>query len=206
MELSLKPGELALIDARDADLAGTFGDLCCGLHEPVEGTVTFLRRDWVKQRRQVADALRGLIGRVSSSPGWLRFLDIETNILLPQLHHTLIDVDTRRNEATRLAIHFGLPGLPCGPVASLSRYDLVMASFVRAFLGEPKLVILESPVRGEFLNQVPALLGKIGEIRDRGGAAIWLTRSRSVWENALFPATQRLRMDYQGLTPIRESA
>lgn len=206
LDLQLEAGELALIDARDLPLASGFADLCCGLNHPEEGEVRFLQRDWSRQPAEMADALRGLIGRVMSDPGWLRFLDATTNVLLQQIHHTRSDLDALREDAARLATHFGLPGLPNGPMAELSPGDLMRVGFVRAFVGEPKLVILESPVQGVYQDMVPALLNRLWEVRDRGGAAIWLTRSRLIWDNPLFPATHRLRLDHQGLASIKAAA
>jgi phospholipid/cholesterol/gamma-HCH transport system ATP-binding protein len=206
LDLQLEPGELALIDARDLPLASGFADLCCGLNRPTEGDVRFLQRDWSRQPAEMADALRGLIGRVMSNPGWLRFLDATTNVLLQQIHHTRSDLEPLREDAARLATHFGLPGLPDGPMAELSPGDLMRLGFVRAFVGEPKLVILESPVQGLHQDIVPALLNRLWEVRDRGGAAIWLTRSRMIWDNPLFPATHRLRLDHQGLSSIKAAA
>jgi phospholipid/cholesterol/gamma-HCH transport system ATP-binding protein len=206
LDLQLEAGDLALIDARDLPLAAGFADLCCGLHHPQEGEVRFLQRDWSRQPAEMADALRGLIGRVMSDPGWLRFLDATTNVLLQQIHHTRSDLDALREDAARLATHFGLPGLPNGPMAELSPGDLMRVGFVRAFVGEPKLVILESPVQGVYQDMVPALLNRLWEVRDRGGAAIWLTRSRLIWDNPLFPATHRLRLDHQGLASIKAAA
>lgn len=206
LDLQLEPGDLALIDARDLTLAAGFADLCCGLQHPAEGEVRFLRRDWSRQPAEMADALRGLIGRVMSNPGWLRFLDATTNVLLQQIHHTRADLDALREDAARLATHFGMPGLPNGSMAELSPGDLVRLGFVRAFVGEPKLVILESPVQGVYQDMVPALLNRLWEVRDRGGAAIWLTRSRMIWDNPLFPASHRLRLDHLGLSSIRAAA
>ena len=173
LDLPLEPGDLALIDARDLLLASGFADLCCGLLPPQEGEVRFLQRDWSRQPLETADALRGLIGRVMSNPGWLRFLDATTNVLLQQIHHTRTNLDALREDAARLATHFGLPGLPNGPIAELSAGDLMRLGFVRAFIGEPRLVILESPVQGLHQDMVPALLNRLWEVRDRGGAAIW---------------------------------
>lgn len=206
LDLQLEPGDLALIDARDLTLAAGFADLSCGLQRPAEGEVRFLRRDWSRQPAEMADALRGLIGRVMSNPGWLRFLDATTNVLLQQIHHTRADLGALREDAARLATHFGLPGVPNGSMAELSSGDLVRLGFVRAFVGEPKLVILESPVQGVYQDMVPALLNRLWEVRDRGGAAIWLTRSRMIWDNPLFPATHRLRLDHLGLSSIRAAA
>ena len=206
LDLLLAAGDLALVDARDLPLASGFADLCCGLNRPAEGEVRFLQRDWSRQPAEMADALRGLIGRVMSAPGWLRFLDATTNVLLQQIHHTRADLETLREDAARLATHFGLPGLPNGPIAELSAGDLMRLGFVRAFVGEPKLVILESPVQGLHQDMVPALLNRLWEVRDRGGAAIWLTRSRLIWDNPLFPATHRLRLDHQGLSSVKAAA
>lgn len=206
LDLVLEAGDLALVDARDAALAAAFADLCCGLHHPAEGEVRFLLRDWSRQPPETADALRGLIGRVMSDPGWLRFLDASTNILLRQIHHTRGDLDALYAEAAEIAVHFGLPGLPSGPIAHLSPADLTRAGYVRAFIGQPKLVILESPVQGLYHDLVPALLNRLAEVRDRGGAAIWLTRSRLVWDNASFPATHRLRLDHLGLAERKVAA
>ena len=206
LDLVLAPGALALVDARDPALAAGFADLCCGLQRPEEGEVRFLERDWARQPTETADALRGLIGRVMANPGWLRFLDAETNILLPQLHHTRAGLEALREDAARLAIHFGLPGLPGGSISALSPGDLTRAGYVRAFLGAPKLVILESPVQGLYQDMVAALLNQLLDVRDRGGAAIWLTRSRMIWDNPLFPATHRLRLDHQGLSAMEIAA
>jgi len=201
-EFLVQPGELVLVDARDATLAAGFADLCCGLQPPEQGMVQFLGHDWSSQPAEMADALRGLIGRVLADPGWLPFLDATTNILLPQLHHTRLATDELLARAAVLADEFGLPGLPGGPIARLAPEDLVRAGFVRAFLGRPRLVVLESPVQGLFGDMVPPLLRRISEVHDRGGAAIWLTRSRLVWDDRTFPATQRVRLGHLGLTAV----
>lgn len=206
LDLILEPGALALVDARDPPLAAGFADLCCGLQRAEEGEARFLQRDWSRQPVEMADALRGLIGRVMSEPGWLRFLDADTNIMLQQLHHTRADREALREEAARLAETFGLPGLPSGPISELSPGDLMRAGFVRAFLGAPKLIILESPVQGLHQAIVPVLIDKLLEVCDQGGAAIWLTRSRLIWDDATFPATHRLRLDHHGLFSIRVAA
>lgn len=202
LDFTLLPGELVLIDARDPTLAAGFADLCCGLEPIDEGTARFLERDWSALPRELADALRGQIGCVMASPGWLRFLDVATNVLLAPLYHSRRDIDRLRDEAAACARHFGLPGIPAGPVDTLSQDDLLRAGYVRAFLGSPKLVILDSPVQGLFPDLVPILLNQIAALRDRGGAAIWLTRSRLVWDNRNFPATQRLRLGYRGFIQV----
>jgi len=71
LSLKIGPGELVLIDARDSDLAGHFADLCSGLITPESGDVAFLGHRWQKLPQDYADALRGRVGRVFSSPSWI---------------------------------------------------------------------------------------------------------------------------------------
>lgn len=204
-DLELEPRDMALVDARDVPLASGFTDLCCGLNAPLEGNVRFLGRDWARQPRRVADALRGLIGRVLYHPGWFHFLDADSNVFLQQLYHTRADIRDLRAQATKLALHFGLPGLPVGPIAGLSQSDLIRLGLIRTFLGSPRLVILESPVQGLHRDIVPPLLNTLLELRDRGGAAIWLTRSRMIWDSIQFPATRRFTIDHLGLTEMAKT-
>jgi phospholipid/cholesterol/gamma-HCH transport system ATP-binding protein len=202
VDFRLEPGELALVNARDMDLVSGLGDLCCGLHDVEGGAVRFLDQDWHGQARDRADALRGHIGRVLGRPAWMDFLDAAENILLGRLYHTRRDATRLREEAAELARRFGMPGLPTGPVSALSPDDLARAGLVRAFLGTPKLVILESPVQGYFSAVIPALLNRLAMVRDAGGAALWITRSRLVWSNRSLPASHRWRLDHAGLTRI----
>jgi phospholipid/cholesterol/gamma-HCH transport system ATP-binding protein len=204
--LRLMPGELALIDARDADRAAWFADLCCGLMPLAEGNVRFLGRDWAAMPKHYAAALRGRIGRVFAAGGWVEFLDTATNILLPQLHHTRDDPAALREAAAGLAHGFGLPGLPTGAPGSLSATDLARAACVRAFLGEPALLLLESPVQGRFVDLFVRLLNALARARQSGAAAIWLTGSDLVWGDRSVPAAHRLRLRDHGLMPVRRAA
>ncbi|HXQ53885.1 MAG TPA: ATP-binding cassette domain-containing protein [Stellaceae bacterium] len=199
IELRVMAGELALVDARHATQVAWFGDLCCGLAPLASGSVRFLGRDWSKLPHTYAAALRGRIGRVFSTRSWIGHLDVATNILLPQLHHTREELGELRQRATSLACAFGLPGLPLVRASELSEGDLARAACVRAFLGDPLLLVLESPVQGRYATLVPPLLDALARARDRGAAAIWLTRSDLVWHNPSVSATHRLRLDDRGV-------
>jgi len=204
--LRLMPGELALIDARDADRAAWFADLCCGLMPLAEGSVHFLGHDWAAMPAHYAAALRGRISRVFAAGGWVAFLDMTTNILLPQLHHTRDDPGALREEAAALARGFGLPGLPTGLPGSLSAADLARAACVRAFLGDPALLLLETPVQGRFVELFVRLLNALALARQNGAAAIWLTGSDLVWGDRTVPAAHRLRLRDYGLMSVRRAA
>jgi predicted ABC-type transport system involved in lysophospholipase L1 biosynthesis ATPase subunit len=206
ISLQLLPGELALIETNDPRRAAWFADLCCGLVRLAEGTVTFLGRDWTTMTRDHAAALRGRIGRVFAEGGWIEFADMATNVLLPQLHHTRRDGREVREEAAKLACVFGLPGLPIGSPRDLSTKDLARAACIRAFLGEPALLLLESPLHGRFADLMVPLIETLTSARQNGTAAIWLSSNDLVWSDRSIRCSHRLRLREYGLIRARRAA
>jgi len=204
LSLRLQPGECVLIEAADVRQFAVFADLCSGLIEPDSGEVRILGRDWQELPDDYAAAMRGRIGRVFSSGAWVPFLDAETSILLPLLHHTRQSLDDLRREALALAQQFGLPGLPLDRPADLSHADRDRAALVRAFLGEPHLVLVEDQwdMSGHFSY---AVFNAITATCDRGGAVVWLAHERTI-RGAAFPASQHLRLSDQGLALVRAIA
>ena len=201
IDLRLAAGEFALVDARHSARPTWLADLCCGLLPLAAGSVHFLGRDWSAMPQNYAAALRGHIGRVFLSGSWIGFIDVAANIMLPSLHHTRDDPIALRERATALSCFFGLPGLPLVRPGDLAASDLARAACVRAFLGEPELLLLESPVQGRFASLIAPLLDALASARDRGAAAIWFTRSDLVWHDPSMPATHRLRLGERGLVP-----
>ena len=208
LALKLMPGDLALIEARNAAAAAWFADLCSGLVPLAEGSARFLGHDWRAMPPDYAAALRGRIGRVFANGAWVGFLDIATNILLPRLHHSRDARPELRQQATRLACAFGLPGLPLEQPRDLAPIDLARAAYVRAFLGDPALLLLESPLQDQFDALKTPLLDALAHARQRGAAAIWLTPSDLIWNDRSVPANHRLRLRERGLVtvPVRAVA
>ena len=206
--LKLMPGDLALIEARNTTAAAWFADLCCGLVPLSEGSARFLDYDWRAMPPDYAAALRGRIGRIFAHGAWIGFLDVATNILLPRLHHGREAQQKLRQQATRLACRFGLPGLPLEQPHDLAPIDLARAAFVRAFLGDPPLLLLESPLQDQFEELKTPLLDALAHARQRGAAAIWLTRGDLMWSDRSVPANHRLRLREHSLVavPTRVSA
>jgi len=204
LSLRLQPGECALIEAADFRQLAVFADLCGGLIKPQSGIVRFLGRDWQELPDDYAAAMRGRIGRVFASGAWVPFVNLETNILLPLLHHTWQDHGDLRSEALALAHRFGLPGLPLDRPEELSSADLDSAALVRAFLGEPLLVLVEDQ-SGMSAHFSSAVFNAIATTCDRGGAVVWLARERTI-RGAAFPASQHLRLSDQGLALVRAAA
>src|SRR6201993_3282840 len=174
IDLRLMAGELALVDSRHSARPTWLADLCCGLVPLAAGRARFLGRDWSAVPPHYADALRGRIGRVFHLGSWIGFMDVATNILLPQLHHTRDDLSELRKRATALCCAFGLPGLPLVRPGELAAADLARVACVRAFLGDPALVLLESPVQGRFTTLLSPLLNALAGGGRRRGSAVRL--------------------------------
>jgi phospholipid/cholesterol/gamma-HCH transport system ATP-binding protein len=206
ISLQLLPGELALIETNDPRRAAYLADLCGGFVRLSGGTVKFLGRDWTEMTRDFAAALRGRIGRVFAEGGWVEFADMATNVLLPQLHHTRRDVRDVREDAAKLACRFGLPGLPSGRPRDLSTKDLARAACIRAFLGEPALLLLESPLQGRFADLMVPLVETLTSARQNGAAVIWFSSNDLVWRDRSIPVSHRLRLREYGLIPARRAA
>ncbi|MBV8455289.1 MAG: ABC transporter ATP-binding protein [Acetobacteraceae bacterium] len=206
IDITLMAGDFALIEVRSRVRAAQFADLCCGLLPVMRGNVRFLGRDWALESAERAAALRGQVGRVHEIGAWIGFVGADLNILLPQLHHSRRPVAALRDAAAELARTFGLPGVPLVRPGALTPADRARAACVRAFLGDPRLVLLESPVQAQFVDLIPPLLNALAAARDKGAAVIWLTRSDLIWRDRSFPATCRLRLTEYGLMPVRHAA
>ena len=178
----LEPGQLMLVLLEREHLRLPLADAASGLAEPAAGAVRFLGRDWRSLSADEAAAARGRIGRVFGEQAWVSHMGIEENILLSQRHHTRRPDAEIRDEAAKLARVFSLPGLPRGLPSQVRREDRRRAECVRAFLGEPKLVILERPV-GDDHEIMPPLMSCVRAARARGGAVVWLTDRADVWHD-----------------------
>jgi phospholipid/cholesterol/gamma-HCH transport system ATP-binding protein len=203
LNLTLSEGDFAMIEVPGSRRGAAFADLCSGLAAVTAGCVRFLGRDWTATPHRHADALRGHIGRLFHLPLRTDTPDVALRVLAARLHHTRTPEATLRAEATALALRFGLPGLPAGPARQLTQPDLLRAACVRAFLGQPRLLILELPVTAQQDDLLPALLEAGAEARGRGTTVMWLAGPGPAARDRSIRATHRLRLSDAGLAPVR---
>ena len=203
LDLMLAEGDFAVIEVPGSRRGAAFADLCSGLSPLLSGTVRFLGRDWSTIPERHADALRGHIGRLFYQPLRPDTSDVASRVLLARLHHTRAPEATLRADAAALALRFGLPGLPAGPARQLAEPDLLRAACVRAFLGEPRLIILELPVAAQHDDLLTALLEVGAEARGRGATVVWLASAGPAVRDRSLRSTHRLRLSDAGLTAIR---
>jgi phospholipid/cholesterol/gamma-HCH transport system ATP-binding protein len=203
--LTLRPGDLALVLLERGRLQTPLADLASGLVDPVEGAVRFVGNDWRTMKRTHADGLRGRIGRLIDGHAWISDLATDENIMLRELHHSARSAKEIREEADRLSRIFGLPGLPTGFPDDLHHSDLQRSACVRAFIGNPDLLILERPTRGVFPGIMPALVNSVQSARQRDAAVLWITAEGRVWGDPGVNASIRFQMSGTQLVEIMQS-
>jgi phospholipid/cholesterol/gamma-HCH transport system ATP-binding protein len=206
VDLALNAGDLALVQAGDEQREQALADVACGLVAPERGAVRFLGRAWSELPADQANALRGRIGHVMRRGAWVPYLSLIDNVLLPQLHHTRRRYDELRAEAARLALWFGLPGLPTGRPADLPPAILQRAACIRAFLGAPSLIVVETPTEGLSEGLLTPLINAMRIARDRDAAVLWFVQDATLSEDRSLPATQRLRLQGDGFVPLEVAA
>lgn len=194
VDIDLCRGELALVHLEAMMTSSLLADACVGLLYPTKGTVHFQGQAWATIAPDRASALRGTIGRVFDGQAWVSHLDMAENIMLSQLYHTTRPYDGIRKEAQRLAQTFGLPGLPRRAVDQMLPADLQRAACVRAFMGKPALIVLESPTRGLYPRIMGALVNNLRRQREHGTAVLWLTCDELVWRDQAVRPTQKYHM------------
>jgi phospholipid/cholesterol/gamma-HCH transport system ATP-binding protein len=123
--------------------------------------------------------------------------------LAPQLYHTTQTEAQAIAEATVLARRFGLPGLPTAPSEQVPLADLVRAACVRAFLGAPEFVLIADPALESMADLGTPIAQAIGAVHDRGGAVLWLRKSRNAPAARYVTADQVWRLGDRGLTRDR---
>lgn len=183
LSFTLSRGELMLIRLEEARVRLPLADIATGILEPREGSVKFAGKHWQVISPDDAAMQRGKIGRIFEGNGWISNLDIDANITLAQRYHSKRTEQDIEEEAANLSRFFGLPGLPKGPTSKTRQEDLSLASCVRAFLGNPVLIVLERPTRYLFPGIMPALMNAIRSARDRGSAVLWTTSEPLVWND-----------------------
>lgn len=206
VDLTLRAGDMALVQPGDEQHERALADVACGLTPPQRGVVRFLDRDWSALAPDQANALRGRIGHVVREGAWIPYLSLLDNILLPQLHHTRRPYAEILAEAARLAAWFGLPGVPTGRPGEMPPSLLRRAACVRAFLGAPSLIVIET-FEGDLDDGLLApLINAMRVARDRDAAVLWFIQDAGLYQDRSLPATSRLRLLGDALVPLGRAA
>lgn len=190
-DLTLAAGELVLIRSEPNPDPLPLAPAALGLIPPDEGEIHFGGRPWESMDPRTQFACRGTIGRVFAEWGWVSNLNVLENVVLQQRHHTRRSDAQIQDEADALARGFGLDRVPLGRPAFVPPSELRRSEWVRALLGQPRLILLEQPLFQVSIDFLPPLLEELGVARKRGAAVLWLTRDERVWKSTAVQATRR---------------
>jgi phospholipid/cholesterol/gamma-HCH transport system ATP-binding protein len=192
--MRVEAGELALVQVVNLEQAEIWADIAVGLTPPERGHVSIPGNELDGLDLETGNWLRGRIGRVFSRGNWLDRLTLMDNILLQSRHHSGRCDEELKREASVLAQSFGMPGVPLGMPDHFPRIERQRAACVRAFLGNPLMVILEDPTYVARSELISPLMGAIRAARNRGAAVVWFSPSLEIWRDKTIPASRRYRM------------
>ncbi len=201
--LSINKSELVLVLLERPFFNIPLADIASGILLADAGKASYCGRDWRYTLATRAEMQRGQIGRIFDGTSWVSNLDVDENILLPQRHHCSITDAQLRTDAERIAKSFGLEGLPAVRPSMTSPQELRRCACVRAFLGDPKVLLLERPEHGLYPALMAPLLLNIHTARERGGAVLWMTNLTEVFDNPELKPTARYRMVGPLLQPVK---
>ena len=206
LDLALAAGELLVVFLEPEKARRLLADTAEGLTIPTHGVVTFQGEDWQTMTPDRMAQQRGRIGRVFEGECWLSDLNVDQDIMLAERHHTHRAPKAIEAEALQLGRAFGLTELPRGRSAEMGWQDLRKASYVRAFLGAPILILLENPTSGLDTEALAALLKVTRTARQRGAAVLWTTDQLEVFDHPELCPTRRWRLDGSQMQVLRETA
>ena len=199
---SLAAGELALVRLEEHIPNIPLGDAAQGMIELDEGEVHYEGENWEHMKARRVSQHRSRIGRVFEQPGWISNIDVDENVILAQLTHTHRSEEELRAEADRLAKEFELDEVPHGRAIMVPRAILRRSQWVRAFMGDPKLIILERPTREMPDYWTDILVKKVNACRARGTAFLWISDEAYEWGLAALNPSLKFMMRGTKMEPV----
>lgn len=190
----LLPGTLTIVSLEPGNELLPLADLAEGLLSPSEGCVLFQGEAWEAMSPEQALTRRAQIGRVFPGQGWISNLNVNENVTLAQRHHTARPVAEILAEAEALARGFALRELPRLRPALVPLQDLRRSEWIRAFLGQPRLILLERPLQGVPLEHLPRLVTAVRDACGRKAAVLWLSANDQIERQPQLPPTTRYAM------------
>ncbi len=181
ISLSLAAGALLVLEPEHHVETVSFYDVVSGLIVPDQGVVRFCGEEWRRMGLFGQSAARGRIGRIFEVEGWVSNLDMYENIALSQRHHTTRSDRDLRNEMQKMMERIGLRDCVADRPHVLSRGELRRAQWVRAFMGDALLLLLNAPLLDIRPEDQPVLIELVCEARARGAAVIWKSRDAASW-------------------------
>lgn len=205
VSLALRAGRVACVRLAPGARCPELADLAQGLLAPAAGRVLFLGADWQAAGPAQAAERRSRIGRVFGSAGWISNLNVDENVTLPRRHYTRLPVAAIHAEAEACARRLGCEGVPGVRPPLLPPGELRRMEWTRAFLGEPRLLLLEDPLRDTAPAHAALFSRELAGQCARGAAALWISnRPGDGNDPALRPLADKYELQGTRLVPSRK--
>jgi ABC-type transporter Mla maintaining outer membrane lipid asymmetry ATPase subunit MlaF len=188
INFSIMAGEIVIVlleSDKESEYMPLF-DLAEGMIDPDEGSITFMGERWPGMLPWRQSEMRGKIGRVFPNNGWVSNLTIYENIALSERHHTSRKDVEIREEIEQLCRFVGLSSIPYQRPDSVAMSVLRKSEWVRAFIGNHMLLLLESPEHSVHPEDVLKLFELVSTALLKHSAVIWTTVDQQIWETTAF--------------------
>lgn len=176
VSLELRQGDLILIRLERRQNPREFSSLIQGLSSPASGELRFEQSAWDDIPWEQQFRMRSRIGRVFDGRAWINNLNVTENVMLRPRHHAIGEskLDQQIQDWTH---RLQIPTLTRQRPAFVEATVLQQYQWLRAFLGNPSLVILERPMKTLDGDKLSPLVDSVNEIRKQSAAVIWFAGS-----------------------------
>jgi len=205
-DFSVAAGETLLVRVDGDSEHAPVLDLALGLFRPRSGSVQFMGKDWSVMDAFEEAASRGSIGCVFETSGWISSLSVIQNIVLRERHHSHRNEIEIVREAEELAALAGLTMLSSQRPEMVRQRELRVCEWVRACMGDPKLIVMISPEREAASYALGHLIDLVERATSRSTAVLWLTADKEVWEHGRLCNVRRCAIEQERWKPLREGS
>lgn len=175
LNLKIRSGEIVFLELLNGGEKLLLGDLSEGLIPPEKGEVLFKDDSWTNMSIEKQTLMRSKIGRVFFKRSWISNLTILENIILKEMHCSKRDKQDILNEAYDLASKFHIEKIPEVRPYGVSQIVSRTGEWIRAFMGNPEIIILEYPEFDTSFDKVRLLGNVVNEFLEKGSAVLWIT-------------------------------
>lgn len=182
----LRSGEIVILKIGRGQDPRDLVSMLIGL-EPIDGgDILFAGQTWFDEDYDRHFKMRSQIRRVFAGPAWIQNSTMMENLMIASVHHGS-DQNMVRSQIIRWISRLAnCEAMPKSMVTRIRRASskrpafiepsvLQVFQWIRICLGQPRLIILERPMKSLSVTMLPVLVELLLELRTPDTGIIWLT-------------------------------